>query len=175
MRNALFLAVGVLLILLQSTLYRVLEPLHVPGLNPSLVLPLVVFLGVHEHSMARGAMLSFLLGYFLDLIAGAPIGLCTFIYVAIWWMSRIAGVRLTAQSLLTRVSLGFIFTVVEATSTLILLSIFGTDTKRPVEIASTAVLAHAASTAFAAPFIFRIAQRVHQISLPAGSPEGGKQ
>ena len=36
-----------------------------------------------------------------DLLAGAPIGLFTFVSVAVWWLARVAGVRLTAQTWLT--------------------------------------------------------------------------
>ena len=172
MRNAIFLLLGVFLILLQSNLYRLLQVTHINGITPSLVLPLVLFLGVHEHSMARGALLTFILGYLLDLIAGAPIGLFTFIYVSIWWMSRITGVRLTTQTWLARVSLGFIFTVVEAAIVLILLAVFGSDTRRPLEI-SRSVLAHAATTAFVSPFVLQLALILHQASLPAGTNTEG--
>ena len=74
MRNAVFLAVGILLILVQSNLTLVLGHFPVIGVVPNLVLPLVVFLGVHEHSMTRGATLATALGYLLDLLSGAPIG-----------------------------------------------------------------------------------------------------
>lgn len=173
MRNATFLTVGFLLILLQSNLHLVLGWLPVVGATPNLILPLVVFLGVHEHSMTRGAALTFILGYLLDVMSGAPIGFFTFVHVACWWMARVAGVRLTAQTWLTRVSLGFIFSIVEAAITLILLAVFGSDTRRPVEIAAV-VVPHAASTALVAPIVFRIAQRLNQMNLQGGStsPEG---
>jgi rod shape-determining protein MreD len=173
MRNATFLTVGLLLILLQSNLHLALAMLPLVGATPNLVMPLVVFLGVHEHSMTRGATLTFILGYWLDVLSGAPVGFFTFVHVACWWMARVAGVRLTAQTWLTRVSLGFIFSVVEAAITLILLAVFGSDTRRPVEIAAVAV-PHAISTAIVAPIVFRIAQRLHQANLPGGSgaPEG---
>ncbi len=172
MRNALFLSLGVFLVLLQSNLYRALQFTHINGITPSLILPLVLFFGVHEHSMARGALLTFALGYFLDHVAGAPIGLFTFIYVAIWWMARITGVRLTTQTWLARVSLGFVFTVVEAAIVLILLAVFGSDTRRPLEI-SRSVIAHAASTAFISPFVLQLALRLHQASVPAGTTTEG--
>jgi len=172
MRNALFLSLGVFLVLLQSNLYRVLQYTHINGITPSLVLPLVLFLGVHEHSMARGALLTFFLGYLLDHVAGAPIGLFTFIYMAIWWMARITGVRLTTQTWLARVSLGFVFTIVEAAIVLILLAVFGSDTRRPLEI-SRSVLAHAASTALISPFVLQLALKLHQASVPAGTNTEG--
>jgi len=172
MRNVLFLSLGVLLILLQSNLYRVLQFTNLNGLTPSLVLPLVLFLGVHEHSTARGAILTFVLGYLLDLFAGAPIGLFTFIYVSIWWLARITGVRLTTQTWLARVSLGFVFTIVEAAMVLILLAVFGSDTRRPLEM-SRSVMAHAASTALLAPIVLHIALKLHQSSISGGANTEG--
>jgi rod shape-determining protein MreD len=172
MRNAVFLVVGILLILVQSNLYLAFGLLPVVGVIPNLVLPLVVFLGVHEHSMTRGAALSAVLGYVLDLLSGAPVGFFIFIHVSCWWMARVAGVRLTTQTWLTRTSLGFAFSIVEAAIALILLAVFGNDTRRPVEIAAI-VLPHAVSTALAAPLVFRIANRLHQASLQSGTAEGG--
>lgn len=161
MRNAAFMAVAIVLILLQANLYRVLGVFDVHGATPSLVLPLVIFLGVHEPGMARGALLAFGIGYALDLSSGAPVGLFTFIFVAIWWLSRVAGVRLTAQTALTRMALAFGFSAVETGMVLILLAIFGSDTRRPLEI-GTVLVPRALATALFAPFVFRLAQRLHQ-------------
>jgi rod shape-determining protein MreD len=173
MRNFGFFAVAVLLILVQSNLYRVLGPIgsligthYVHGITPSLALPLVIFLGVHEPSMPRGAALAFAIGYAQDLLAAAPIGLFTFVYVLIWWLSRVAGVRLTAQTVLTRMTLGLIFALVQSAVVLVLLAVFGSDNRRPLELA-TIVLPHAASTALCAPLLFRLAQRLRQGGTPA--------
>jgi len=167
MRNVTFLTVGLFLILVQSNLHHAMAFLPLIGVTPSLVMPLVVFLGVHEHSMTRGAILAFILGYLLDVLSGAPVGFFTFVHVSCWWMARVAGVRLTAQTWLTRVSLGFVFSVVESAITLILLAVFGSDTRRPVELAAV-VVPHAFSTALMAPIVFRIAQRLQQSGLPSG-------
>lgn len=172
MRNSAFLAVGVLLILLQSNLYRLLGLFHLHGATPSLTLPLIIFLGVHEASMTRGAFLAFALGYATDLFASAPIGLFTFVSVGIWWLSRVAGVRLTAQKMLTRMSLTFGFALVEAAIILTLIAIFGSDNKRPLEMAGV-VLPHAVSTALASPFVFWIAERLHQSTMAHAAQEGG--
>lgn len=164
MRNAAVLAIGVALLLVQGNLFRVLGFVPVAGLTPNLVLPLVLFLGVHESSMARGALLSFALGYITDLFGSAPIGLFTFTSVAVWWLSRVAAVRLSAQTLPTQMVLAFLFALVESAIILTLLTIFGQDSQRPVEIART-VLPHAVSTAAFAPFVFRIAHKLHQGAL----------
>lgn len=176
MRNAAFVFVGVFLILVQGNLYRVLGPLEINGLTPNLVLPLLIHLGVQEASMARGAILSFVLGYFLDLCAGAPIGLFTFVSVALWWLSRLAGVRLTAQTLPTQMSLALVFASIESAIVLMLLAIFGGDAHRPLEMLDL-ILPHAISTALISPVGFWIARKLQTDRAPVHRPigEGLKQ
>jgi rod shape-determining protein MreD len=169
MRNSAFLAVGAALLIIQSNLFRLIGKLDIPGSTPSLLLPLVVFMGVHEYSIARGAALSFLLGYLLDLFAGAPVGLFTFITVATFVVSRAAGVRLAAQTLLTKIALAFVFGLVEGVLIVILTAIFGGDAARPRALALL-VAPHAVSTAIFAPLVFRLAERVHQATITVPRP-----
>jgi len=177
MRSLAYLGIAVLLLLLQSNLFRLTAPLSAlfgvawpHGLTPSLVLPLIVFLGVHELSTARGALLAFAIGYAEDILGGAPIGLFTFVSVTIWWLARVTGVRLTAQTALPRMSLALAFALVEGTLVLILLAVFGDDNRRPVEIASV-VVPRAIATAVCSPPVFRLAQRLRQGSVPGRVPE----
>lgn len=173
MRNSAFLAIGIALLVLQSNLFRVIGKLHVSGATPSLLLPLIVFMGVHEYSIARGAALSFLLGYLLDLFAGAPVGLFTFITVATFVVARAAGVRLAAQTFITKLALAFVFGLVEGVLVVILTAIFGQDAARPRALALL-VAPHAVSTAIFAPLVFRLAERVHQATITVPRPgEGG--
>lgn len=172
MRSAAYVLVAIALLLLQANLYRVLGPLgnligpaFLHGATPDLVIPLIVFLGVHEPSMSKGALLAFGIGYAKDILSGAPIGLLTFVSVAIWWMARIVGVRLTAQTWLTRASLGFAFALAQGALLLVLIAVFGNDNRRPVELASV-VLPHAAATALCSPVLFRLAQRLRQGPTP---------
>ena len=178
MRSAAYLGVAVLLLLIQSNLFRVLGPLgHVVGehwLNgatPSLLLTMVIFLGVYEPSMTKGAALSCAMGYALDIMGTAPTGLYGFVYVAIWWLSRVAGVRLTAQTWLTRASLGFVFTIVQGALVVILIAVFGTDNRRPVSMASV-VLPNAIATGLLAPALFQLAQRLRQGAASRAPTEG---
>lgn len=163
MRNVAILALGAALLLLQGNLFRFLGPIDVHGLTPSLVLPFVIFLGVHEIQMARGALLAFGLGYLTDLLGSAPIGLFAFTYVAIWWLARVAAVRLTAQTIFTQMFLALLFAFVEGAVVLMMLAIFGVDPQRPVEISSV-VIPHAVSTAVCSPPIFKLAQRLQQVN-----------
>lgn len=174
MRSTAFLAVGFLLIVAQGNLYPIIGYLGLHGATPSFVLPLVIFLGVHEASMARGSALAFALGYATDLLASAPIGLFSLTAVAIWWLARIAGVRLTAQTWWTKAALSFGFSLVESVLVLVLLAIFGADPQRPLEIASVA-LPHATSTALCSLLVFPLAQRVHQGAALSRAFEGARR
>jgi rod shape-determining protein MreD len=173
MRNTAFLAIGAALLIIQANLYRLIGPLRIPGATPSLLLPLVVFMGVHEYSMARGAALAFTLGYLLDVFAGAPVGLFTFITVATFVVSRTAGVRLAAQTLITKVALAFVFALFQGILIVVLTAIFGGDPARPRALALL-VAPHAVATALFAPLVFSLAERVHQATVNVPRPgEGG--
>jgi rod shape-determining protein MreD len=172
MRNTAFLAVGLALLVIQSNLFRLIDRLHVPGATPSLLLPLVVFMGVHEYSMARGAALAFTLGYVLDLFAASPTGLFTFITVATFVVARAAGVRLAAQTFLTKIALAFVFALVQGVLVVVLTAIFGNDPARPRALALL-VAPYAVSTAVFAPFVFRLAERVHAATVTIERPGEG--
>lgn len=175
MRNTAFLAIGVALLILQSNIFRLIGKVNIPGATPSLLLPLIVFMGVHEYSIARGAALAFLLGYLLDLFAAAPVGLFTFITVATFIVSRAAGVRLAAQTLITKIALAFVFGLVEGILIVVLTAIFGQDAARPRSLALL-VAPHAISTALFAPFVFSLAERVHAATINVPRPgEGGSR
>jgi rod shape-determining protein MreD len=172
-RNALFLSTGLLLLVIQGNLHRVLGHIPIAGIMPNLILPLIVFMGVHEYSVVRGASLAFGLGYALDMFAGAPVGLFTFITVAIFVLSRAAGVRLAAQTILTQLALAFGFALFESITVLMLVAIFGRDPHSPRALLSL-VLPHAAATAVVSPLVFRIAERLHQATITVPRPEGGR-
>jgi rod shape-determining protein MreD len=193
MRNTAFLALGAALLVLQSNLFRFFGLFHQLGelvgaggaptrvfgffeVTPSLLLPLVVFMGVHEYSMARGAALSFTLGYLHDVFAGSPPGLFTFITVATFVVSRAAGVRLAAQTLITKFGLALVFALVQGVLIVVLTAIFGNDPNDPARPLALAmhIVPHAVVTAICAPAIFWVAERVHNatIGLPGAASEG---
>jgi rod shape-determining protein MreD len=174
-RNVAFLGTGLVLLLVQSNLFRVLAWTHVPGLIPSLILPLIVFMGVHEYSLARGAGVAFVLGYAQDLVGIAPVGLYTMTFVATFVMARAAGVRLAAQTMWMQAILALAFTLVHSIMVLVLLAIFAKDTDKGWVARSLypLVLPHALATAVVAPLIFRLARKIHTITSSAPRPEAG--
>lgn len=163
MRNTALLVVGIGLLFVQSVLFWMIGWLPWSGVTPSLILPLIVFMGVHEYSLARGAALACVLGYGLDLLASAPVGLFTFVSVATFVLARAAGVRLAAQHIITQVPLAFVFSVVQSVMVLVLLAIFGRNPHGAREMLAL-VLPHAIGTAIFSPIVFRIASRLHQVT-----------
>lgn len=172
MRNTAFFVAGLALLLVQANLFRVLTLIHAPNFIPSLLLPLILFMGVHEYSLVRGASVAFVLGYATDIVGIAPVGLFTFTYVALFVMARAAGVRLLAQTKLMQFGLALAFTFVHTVMILVLLAIFGRDAYVPRALYSLA-LPHVLATGVCAPPIFAIAQRLHQATTSARPPVAG--
>jgi rod shape-determining protein MreD len=172
-RNTLFLGFGLLLLVIQGNLHRLLGHVPLAGIMPNLVLPLIVFMGVHEYSVVRGASLACVLGYALDMFSGAPVGLFTFISVSVFVLSRAAGVRLAAQTVLTQFALAFGFTLFESVTVLMLVTIFGRDPYGPRALLGH-VLPHAFATAAVSPLVFRLAERLHQATITVPRPEAGR-
>lgn len=202
MRNTAFVVMGFLLLVLQSNLFRVLRSIHglvdstvaamqgsavegaVPAVRflgslaatPNLLLPLLVFTGVHEYSLTRGTALAFILGYALDLFAAAPVGLFTVVSVTTFVLARVAGVRLAAQTPLTQVALAFVFAAAQGVLVFVLLAIFGRNPYGAKALAGI-LLPQAVATASVAPLVFWGAERIQRLttSLPgAGAGEGAR-
>ena len=146
---------------------------HVGRPIPTLVLPLILFMGVHEYSLARGAAVAFAFGYITDVLGIAPIGLYTFTYVATFVLARAAGLRLAAQTIWMQVLLVAAFTLVESTMVLVLLAIFGRDPWVPRSLYPLA-LPHTIATAAVAPVIFRISQAVHAATTNSPRTEAAR-
>jgi len=142
---------------------------------PALVLPLILFMGVHEYSLARGAAVAFALGYATDVLGIAPIGLYTFTYVATFVLARGAGVRLSAHTTGMQVLLVGAFALLQSTMILVLLAIFGRDPWVPRSLYPLAI-PHAIATAAVAPLIFRVSQALHTATLrrPRTAPHMGQ-
>jgi rod shape-determining protein MreD len=184
MRAVAFILCGVFLGLIQGVMYRFVSPLAgatffgyslrtvLHGATPSLVLPLVLYLGIVEPSMTRGASLAFGLGWVLDLLGGGPAFLFRFTLVAVWGLCRTLSSRVSVQSLASRIPLAFAGSLLESAIILTLLAIFGADSQRPIDLGSQ-VLPHAISTALFSPLGFSLAHRMQIEARLAGEGAGG--
>jgi len=147
---------GIILLEIQSLIFLVL-PFH--ELRPEFIIPIVLFLGLHESSTTRGAILSFILGYLWDMFAGSPMGLYTFISVGVFVISRVVGIRIFHRGAIFHVLLTFGVTLVSSGVIVLLRFIFA----QHVEEAGTLfaiVLPRAVITAAVAPFLFRMMNRI---------------
>ena len=164
MRNTAFLAVGV------APARRAGEPLprsigHAatsPGVTPSLLLPLIVFMGVHEYSLVRGAALAFVLGYLLDLFAAAPDRALHVHHGRDLRRSRAPPASASRRRRCSRkLALAFVVRARRrACSSSCCSAIFGGDAARPARARARSSLPHAIATALFAPLVFRLAERV---------------
>jgi rod shape-determining protein MreD len=180
-RHTAFFGFGFVLLLMQQNFFRfvalvgsICSALHVPrslidtpGLVPSFAVPLILFMGVHEFSLLRGAALAFLLGYLTDLIGIAPVGLYTFTYVGLFLLARAAGLRFAAQTRWMQLLLGCGSALIQSTVVLVLIAIFNGDAWVPRAMYKM-VLPHTLATGLITPIIFKIAERVHVYTL--GNP-----
>lgn len=91
---------GLVLILMEGSFSSL-------AVRPNLPLVIAVYAGQFYPPMA-GLIISFILGYFLDLISGSLMGLNTFSLVSLSYLSSFLGNRMAIQNRLTQVIVIFI-------------------------------------------------------------------
>ncbi len=95
---------SLLLIVFQTT---VLDLFFMGKIGLEISLVLVVYAGFYL-DIIKGGVMSFILGFFLDCVTGSIPGLFTFIYVAIFFLSRVVSLRVYMEGL--TFIMGFTFT-----------------------------------------------------------------
>lgn len=164
MRDLLLLTLGFALVTTQATLGAVLD---VGLLMPNTVLPVVLYLGmVPDLSLARAAILTFLLGGMLDSACGNAIGLFTFVHMAVLLGTRATGLRLVMRGRFSQVTITALVALVSGGLVVALLRIF-----RPAYSFEplnrhhlfVALLAPALATGALAPFVFQLVRRVDSL------------
>lgn len=136
--------------------------------SPNLILPIVIFLGVApDVHIVRGIVVSFLLGYLLDLLTGNPMSVETFVSVAMFLASRGAGLRLFLRGPAFQVGLTFLATLGAGGASSALRAVFESPppftVQAPFETA-TQLVGPALATALVAPFVFALVTRVESVS-----------
>lgn len=169
MRNSAFLLFGLLLLFVQESLFRIPEFGFVPDWfrHPSLVLPLLMFMGIRDFSLVRGASLAFALGYATDLIGMSPIGLCTFTSVLVFVLARAAGFRVASRSRWVQVLVSFAFSVAQSAMTILLLRVFSPNQDSwAVTMRMRFILPHALVTSLVALPVLALADLVLRHTRP---------
>lgn len=198
LRNFALLSFGFALLVGQAALGAIVT---VHPFTPNLLLPIVIFLGVqNDVHLLRGALLSFLLGYLLDMFCGSPVGLCTFVLVATFMVARGAGIRLFLRGASFQIGLVFVASLLAGGTMLALRAIFSPPEAFPLEMPATGpaadaveamasnpdaservgsvvatawmLLASAAATALPAPVLFAAARRIDSLRARRREADG---
>ncbi len=198
MKNTLFVLLAFALLLGQSALSALL-PLH--PFVPSLLLPMVLYLGVTpDVSLVRGSLLAFVIGVLADEMTGTPLGLETFIFVASFLLSRVAGFRLFLRGVPFQIASTSGIAVVASGAMLALCAIFEAPEAFPLLMppaglvgsilgavwgeelplvgrathVATVLVASGLATGLASPVVYAAVRRVESVTVRARrSPDGG--
>ncbi len=113
MRSVATLAVGLLLLLLQSTVME-FAPVHL--VTPSLGLLVVLYVGMATLKWAPGAavVVGFCLGYLFDLVSGAPRGVHAVVFVTVALIARMLAWRLAVRGIVLKAAIAFVASMIAA-------------------------------------------------------------
>ena len=163
-RDFVLLLLGFLLIMVQGALGAVID---LGVLMPNPVLPVVIYLAMApDISLARGAVLSFALGFLVDSATGNAMGLFTFVHQVSYLVARGTGFRLLMRGRASQMLITGAMAAAGSITLIALRSIF-----RPaVQVSfvnlrhtALAVLASALTTGLLAPLIYQLVRRVDQL------------
>ncbi|HEX7599509.1 MAG TPA: rod shape-determining protein MreD [Polyangia bacterium] len=106
MRSLATLFVGLLLLLLQSTVMEFSEHL----VTPTLGLLVVLYIGFSPLKWAPGsaALVGLSLGYLFDLVSGAPRGVHAFVFLVMALFARILASRLAVRGIVIKAATSFV-------------------------------------------------------------------
>jgi rod shape-determining protein MreD len=112
MRSLVALAAAYLLLILQST---VLELAPVRMAAPSLGLLVVLHVGLSpKWSISSAAIVSFVTGYLLDLVSGAPQGVHSFVFVLMVLFARVLSTRVAVAGFVLPAATSFVAALLSA-------------------------------------------------------------
>ena len=163
-RDFVLLLLGFLLIMVQGALGAVID---LGVLMPNPVLPVVIYLAMApDISLARGAVLSFALGFLVDSATGNAMGLFTFVHQVSYLVARGTGFRLLMRGRVSQMMITGAMAAAGSITLIALRSIF-----RPaVQVTffnlrhtALAVLASALTTGLLAPLIYQLVRRADQL------------
>ena len=165
LRSAALVAFGFGLLVVQGTLATALP---IDPFAPNLLLQMALFLGVSpDVHVVRGVVITFVLGYLLDLLSGNPMSLATFVLVATFLVARGAGVRLFLRGPAFQVVLTFVAALLTGGAALTLRAVFEPPPPFTVEThlrVSWDLFGLAVATAITAPIVFTLVRRIDAMS-----------
>ncbi len=159
MRPVVAFLFALVLVALQAALLR-----YVGGgaASVALALPIVVYLGLHGGNV-DGAVGAAAVGYVLDLMAGGPKGLMTFLAVSLFLFSRLAGAALSVQGMLGFGILSGVGTFLYDGAALLLTRVVSPDESAPAFSLLGRMLVEALLTGLFAPAVLVALRRVESL------------
>jgi hypothetical protein len=150
---------SLLLVSLQAALLR-----YVGGgaASLALALPIVVYLGLHGGNV-DGAVGAAAVGYVLDLMAGGPKGLMTFLAVSLFLFSRLAGAALSVQGKIGFAILSGMGTFLYGLAALLFTRAISPDESAPSFSLLGRVLVEALLTGLLSPLVLVAMRRVESL------------
>lgn len=143
---------------------------------PQLLLTVVVYYGLlQEVHLVRGMATAFVSGYLLDLFAGSPTSLHTFMLCASFLAARGLGLRLFLRNIAFQAALAFVASMAAQGASIAIRTIFE-DSHTPFQANDTrrvvlAMVASATVTAVLAPAVFAVIARIE--STDTGKRDDG--
>jgi len=119
-RLLIYFGCGLVFLLLQATVIPWLLPVY---LRPDLLLILLIYLGLNE-KFRSGALLAYLLGCLLDVFAGHYLGLNGFVFLALFFLTRLAVRWFNTESTMLLVTMVFWGTLAEGGLVMFALGVF---------------------------------------------------
>ena len=159
MRPVVAFVFALLLVSLQAALLRYLGG---GAVSIALALPIVVYLGLHGGNV-DGAVGAAAVGYVMDLMAGGPKGLMTFLAVALFLGSRLAGAALSVQGKIGFAVLSAVGSFLYGAAALLFTRAVSPDESAPPYALLGRVLVEALLTGLAAPFVLVCLRRVERL------------
>jgi hypothetical protein len=156
MRPIIAFMFALVLVSMQAALLR-----YVGGgaVSLALALPIVVYLGLNGGNV-DGAVGAAAVGYVVDLMAGGPKGLMTFLAVALFLGSRLAGGALSVQGKASFAVLSGVGTLLYGTAALLLTRAVSPDESAPAFSLLGRMLVEALLTGLFAPLVLLALRRV---------------
>ena len=137
-------------------------------LTADLTLPILLWMGLSDVPVSRGASSAFAIGYLVDLFSAGPQGLHALVSVVVYLASRTASLRLFSAGALFQMLLTFLASLFTSTTILFLRFIFDHSLENVGSMA-VSVGVRGLATALVSPLIFRLARRVG----PVGARQEG--
>lgn len=133
-------------------------------LTADLTLPILLWMGLSDVPVVRGAPSAFAIGYLVDLSSAAPQGLHAFVAVVVYLSSRTASLRLFSAGAVFQMLLTFLASLFTSGAILFLRFIFEQSLEN-LGSAAVPIVVRGVATALVSPLIFRLARRVGPVGV----------